>query len=388
MITIKSALAKVLQSDIKTPIESIDLIESLNHVLAEDLFSMINMPPFNQSAMDGYAVCGEADSYKIVGEIQAGDTARYSLNRGEAFRIFTGAMTPDHTLAIAKQEITKVIDGQLILQEKVKAGTSIRLEGEEIAKGNVVLSKGTKITPAAIGLLAGFGFESVRVFAKPKITLIVTGNELTKPGHVLVRGKIFESNSFTIKSAIIDSGFTADVKFVKDDFESTKETINEALLNSNLVIMTGGISVGDYDYVGKALNELGVEQKFYKVNQKPGKPLYYGEKGAVKVFALPGNPAAALTCFYVYVLSAIKTMLGINYKGLERRVAIINHDHLKKGDRAHLLKAQINNGEVSIHKGQSSAMLSSYVDANCLLFLDGQTNQVKRGEQVEVLLLP
>jgi molybdopterin molybdotransferase len=152
--------------------------------------------------------------------------------------------------------------------------------------------------------------------------------------------------------------------------------------------MTGGISVGDYDFVGKALNDLNVNQVFYKVNQKPGKPLYYGEKGNVKIFALPGNPAAALTCFYVYVLTAIKNMMGENYSGLEKRNVTISHDHIKKGNRAHLLKAQVVSNKVTVHKGQSSAMLSSYVDANCLLYVDSETNLIESGDEVEVLMLP
>jgi len=388
MISVKDAIKVVANSSIELPIVEVSVIDSLNCYLATDLFSKMDMPPFSQSAMDGYAICGETDTFTVIGEIKAGDTHTFSLKDGEAFRIFTGAMIPSNTTSIAKQEIVNRTDNTINLTEPVKSGTSIRRQGEELNTGDLVIKKGTKISPAAIGLLSGLGFQRIEIFKKPTVTLIVTGNELTKLGEELVLGKIYESNSYTIKSALLDAGFESTVILVKDDYQVTKDTIEKAIKSSDLVIMTGGISVGDYDFVGKALNEIGVAQQFYKVKQKPGKPLFYGEKDNVKIFALPGNPAAALTCFYVYVLTAIKTMMGSDNPTLISRTVTIAHDHTKKGDRSHLLKAKLNDTEVSIHKGQSSAMLSSFVDANCFLYIDSEVNNLSKGDSVEVLLLP
>ncbi len=390
MIHVKDAIQIVTNSSIELSTIETSVIDALNCYLATDVFSKMDMPPFNQSAMDGYAICGETetDTYTVIGEIKAGDTHTFSLNNGEAFRIFTGAMIPSNTTSIAKQEIVSRTDNTIKLTEPIKKGVSIRRQGEELNTGDLVIKKGTKITPAAIGLLSGLGIEKIKTIKKPAITLIVTGNELTQLGEELVLGKIYESNSYTIQSALLDAGFESTIILVKDDYQATKDTIEKAIKLSNLVIMTGGISVGDYDFVGKALNEIGVTQLFYKVKQKPGKPLYYGEKDKVKIFALPGNPAAALTCFYVYVLTAIKSMMGSDNPTLISRTATITHDYTKNGERAHLLKAKVKGNKVNVHKGQSSAMLSSFVDANCFLFIDSEVNSLSKGDTVEVLLLP
>ena len=388
MIKIKQAINQILSSKFILETTSLELINTLGYTLAENIYSPISMPPFNQSAMDGYAISGDLNQFNVVTEIKAGDTEIIKIKHGEAARIFTGAKTPEGTTAIAKQEIVSKNGDNITLLETVKLGTSIRKKGEEIKQNQLALKKGTTINPSAIGLLSGLGITTISVFQKPKITLIVTGNELIKPGQKLKLGKIYESNSFTIKSALKATGYNCEIKLVKDNFEETKKAINYAIENSDLVIVTGGISVGDYDFVGKSLNEIGVKEIFYKVNQKPGKPLYYGEKGKVKIFALPGNPAAALTCFYFYVLSALKLMSGIENPTLEKQTAILTHNYTKKGDRAHLLKAKINNGKVTIHKGQSSAMLSSFVEANCLLYLSEETLKIKEKSKVEVYLLP
>ena len=388
MISITEAEHIIKNSTIVLESQSLGLINSIGHYLSDDVFSPMHMPPFSQSAMDGYAVCGTTNTFKVIGEIQAGDSCAYVLKTGEAYRIFTGAMIPENTTSIAKQEIIERSKADIRLTENLKTGTSIRLAGEELRTGDLVLKKGTKINAAAIGLLSGLGIQYVNVFKKPRITLVITGDELTKQGETLVKGRIFESNSFTLQSALLSLGYSSKTVLVKDDYLATKNTINSAIKTSDLVIMTGGISVGDYDFVGKALNELKVQQKFYKVNQKPGKPLYYGEKGNVKVFGLPGNPAAVLTCFYIYVLTAIKTMMSASNSDLTKAKVILNHDHLKKGDRGHLLKAKLIDNQVQIHKGQSSAMLSSFVDANCLLHIDSTTNQIKKGSLVDVYLIP
>jgi len=237
-------------------------------------------------------------------------------------------------------------------------------------------------------LLSGLGLEKVKVISQPKITVIVTGNELTPLGQELKEGKIYESNSYTLRSVLQSVGYNSEVLRVKDDFEDTKRVISNAIEKSDVVIMTGGISVGDYDFVGKALESLGVEQAFYKVNQKPGKPIFYGTKDKVKIFGLPGNPAAVLTCFYMYVVPAIRKMTGYSNPLLEKREVMLGHDYVKKGTRSYILKAKVKNGQVKIHSGQSSAMLSSFVDANCLLLIDSEEGTLKAGEKVTVYMLP
>jgi len=389
MISIKEALHKVTETTHKLESIEVDLIEALGSVLSKNIISPIEMPPFSQSAMDGYAICGESVTYEVIGEIQAGatDTGR-PLSKGEAVRIFTGAMIPEGTTAIAKQEIVTKEGSSITLLEKVREGMSIRIKGEEIALNDIALTAGTYLNPAAIGFLSGLGIQKVSVIRKPKIAIIVTGNELTKPGEKLLPGRIYESNSATLTSVLKHAGFDSSVVTVKDDYNSTKDTIGSAIEQNDLVIITGGISVGDYDFVGKALAELQVDEVFYKVKQKPGKPLFYGKKGNKSVFGLPGNPAAVLTCFYIYVLPAIKTLIGKSSSMLEERKVALLHDFTKKGDRAHLLKAYINSEGVKVHTGQSSAMLSSFVGANSLIYLSEEDREIKAGDKVSVYMLP
>ncbi|MBL1281059.1 MAG: molybdopterin molybdotransferase MoeA [Fluviicola sp.] len=388
MIEINEAINIITNNSTLLKEKEMDIIDVLNHCLSEDIFSPMFLPPFDQSAMDGYAVCGEFETYKLVGEVQAGDAVSFRINKGEACRIFTGAITPEGTTAIAKQEIVKRNNNEIRILEKVKEGTSIRRKGEELEKGALVIKKSTLLTPAAIGLLSGLGLEKVKVISQPKITVIVTGNELTPLGQELKEGKIYESNSYTLRSVLQSVGYNSEVLRVKDDFEDTKRVISNAIEKSDVVIMTGGISVGDYDFVGKALESLGVEQAFYKVNQKPGKPIFYGTKDKVKIFGLPGNPAAVLTCFYMYVVPAIRKMTGYSNPLLEKREVMLGHDYVKKGTRSYILKAKVKNGQVKIHSGQSSAMLSSFVDANCLLLIDSEEGTLKAGEKVTVYMLP
>jgi len=389
MISINEALKKVTETVSKLNSEEINLLDALGSVLAQNINSPIEMPPFSQSAMDGYAICGEAPTYQVVNEVQAGATdTGQPLKNGEAARIFTGAMIPEGTTAIAKQEIVSREDDTITLLEKVREGMSIRRKGEEIAINDIALNEGTYLNPAAIGFLSGLGIQTVSVTRKPRIAVIVTGNELTKPGEKLLPGRIYESNSATLTAALKHAGYDSSVVTVKDDYISTKQTIGKAIEENDLIIVTGGISVGDYDFVGKAFEELEVKEVFYKVKQKPGKPLFYGTKDNKYIFGLPGNPAAVLTCYYMYVLTAIKKLTSSANPVLEKREIPLLHDFSKKGDRAHLLKAFINNEGVEVHTGQSSAMLSSFVGANSLIYLTEEDREIKAGEKVSVYVLP
>lgn len=387
MISIKEALKRIEETKITLdPVEK-DLTDAVNHILAEDVHSPIPMPPFDQSAMDGYAICGEGMEFKVIGEIQAGGTFDQELKEGEACRIFTGAMTPKGTTSIAKQEIVDREGDKIQLQEEVKTGTSIRRKGEEIEMNGLALPKGTRINPAAIGFLSGLGITKVKVIRNPRVGLIVSGNELIQPGEALIAGKIYESNSKTLQALLGEMGILADLYYIKDDYESTVSQIDNALEDNDLVIVTGGISVGDYDFVKSALEELNVEEVFYKVKQKPGKPIYYGKRIDKRIFALPGNPAAVFTCFQVYVRTLIGFMKGEEWPYLIKTKAKLTHDHFKKGGRAHFLKAAICEGQVNININQSSAMLSSFVNANCLVYMDESEKQFKEREEVEVYLI-
>ena len=261
--------------------------------------------------------------------------------------------------------------------------------GEQVKIGEIALKEGTKLTPAAIGYLASLGVTEVEVFKKPRIAIVATGNELTTPGIPLEHGKIYESNSIMLASALSSLDYTnVSIHKVEDDYINTKNLLNTIINENDLVLITGGISVGDYDFVGKALEELAVEKVFYKVKQKPGKPLFFGKKETSRIFALPGNPAAALSCFYIYAYPALQKMSGaINYHLVET-IANSTSTFVKKGDRAQFLKAHITNNNVEILEGQSSAMLQTFALANAFVYVSEEQPSIAIGDNVQVIHLP
>jgi molybdopterin molybdotransferase len=358
--------------------------------LYADVLSPINMPPFRQSAMDGYALSlYDSLTYQLIGEIKAGDSHQPPLKKGEAVRIFTGAPVPDSTNAVMMQEKVVVNKNTIIIQNQIEVNTNIRPLGEQVKKGELALGKGTKLTPAAIGYLCSLGIQEVSVFKKPSIAIVTTGNELVEAGENLAYGKIYESNSKMLQNALYNLKFyDVTIHKIEDDYNKTLSKLNEVIKENDLVIISGGISVGDYDFVGKALEELKVEALFYKVKQKPGKPLFFGKKEGKLIFALPGNPAAALSCFYIYVYIALQKMMNNNVVELPRVTAKSLSKFVKHGDRPQFLKAIYNNEEVKILEGQSSAMLQTFALSNAFVYMPEDVNNIEIGDAVEVILLP
>ncbi len=387
MVTIEEALKIIQDQSVNLKTEKWHLKDCLGFSLSEDITAPFDMPSFDNSAMDGYALCGIYKVYKIVGEVAAGDMSEIVLKEGEAVRIFTGAKTPEKTTAVIMQEKVSVHGDKLLLETEPKEGQCIRRKGEELRTGQLVFEKGYSITPAGIGLIGSLGIEKVEVFKKPVINLITTGNELIQPGKPKGEGQIFESNSYALAAACENFGFRCqDKKQIEDDFEAIKSGIKESLETADVLVLSGGISVGDYDFVKEALQENGVEEQFYKVFQKPGKPLYFGKKGDKFVFALPGNPASSLSCFYVYVLPFLYQLSGSDKKGLDRYSFPISHDFENRGDRPSFLKAKISNSKVEILNGQGSSMIQSMAHGNALAFLDAET-LLKKGDLIECLLI-
>jgi molybdopterin molybdotransferase len=389
MISVQDAFT-ILQNSLPLPTQvDYSLIQARKHILAQDVFSSVNMPPFRQSAMDGYALClFDGLEYEIIGEVKAGDAHQVNLSPGQAVKIFTGAAVPDSAQAVIQIEKVSEKNGKLFLQEFVKPETNVRPLGEQIKVGDLALEKGALFNAAAIGFLAGLGFTSVKVFQKPKIGIVVTGNELVKPGIPITYGKVYESNGIMLESALRDAFFdTINLYEVNDDFENTKNILNEAFTTNDLVLVSGGISVGDYDFVAQALAELNVETLFHTINQKPGKPLFAGKLNDKIVFALPGNPAAALTCFYVYVLPTLKVISGEAAHYNQSKPIAIAHDYSVRNTRAQFLKAAFVDDEVSVLSYQASSMLNSFSVSNGLVYLPEGTYELKKGDKVAVYLL-
>ncbi|MFT5278898.1 MAG: molybdopterin molybdotransferase [Bacteroidia bacterium] len=397
MVSVEVAKSLVSKHTPTLSTHELTLNDGLGFVLAEDVVAGIDMPPFPQSAMDGYALGGpfanqenrfsEDSTYKIIGEVAAGSAKQFELKERECVRIFTGAPVPESAFAVVQQEWVERNGDQMSLTQEVKASMHIRPQGEQMKREDVALEKGTLLNAAAIGFLAMIGVTEVEVFNKPKVAVLVTGNELVKPGTPLEYGQIYESNSAMLVAALKNEGIDAECVAVPDDFEQTKTAITQAMTNCDLLIMSGGISVGDHDHVGKALIDLGTEQLFYKVKQKPGKPLFFGKKGEKLVFALPGNPGASLSCYYEYVQPAIRRMQ--HHPKPEQTVLRLPlaTDFINKGGRSQFLKAKIIDSKVELLGGQSSAMLSTFAVADALVYIPSEIPQLGVGEIVEVHLL-
>ena len=392
MISIKDAIQQVKDNCkplLKAVIKPIE--KSGNYHLFEDIFSPINMPPFRQSAMDGYALhLHNSNDYTLIGEIKAGDNDKPILKPGDAVRIFTGSPVPDTANAVIMQEkVTRNNDNTISCEGEITINQNIRPLGEQVTKGSLALPKGTKLTPAAIGYLTALGITEVAVFKKPSIALVTTGNELIEAGQPLTYGKIYESNSKMLQNALYNLKFyDVTLHKIEDDYDKTYSELKTIINEKDVVIISGGISVGDYDFVGKALNALEVETLFYKVKQKPGKPLFFGKKEQATIFALPGNPAAALTCFYVYVYIALQKLMDRETIELPRITAKSNSEFNKKGDRPQFLKALYKNETVIILEGQSSAMLQTFALSNAFVFMPSATTKINVNDNVEVILLP
>jgi molybdopterin molybdotransferase len=391
MIAVEKAIELVKKnSSSLEPKESKNVIDSCGFVLFEDVYSPINMPPFRQSAMDGYAIyIHDKPNYNIIDEIKAGDNHHPILKKAEAIRIFTGAPVPETANAVIMQEKVTIEGSKITIKSSVLLNDNIRPLGEQVKKGEIALKKGTKLTPATIGYLTSLGITKVKVYKKPSIAIVVTGDELIEASQALSYGKIYESNSVMLFSALNSLGYTnISLHKIKDDYANTYSKLDKVINENDVVLITGGISVGDYDFVGKALKELEVEKVFYKVKQKPGKPLFFGKKEEVIVFALPGNPAAALSCFYIYVNTALQKMTGYLDYSLTKIKAKSTSNFEKKGNRAQFLKAILKEDKVTILEGQSSAMLHTFALANALVYVSENQSNIKINDKVEVICLP
>lgn len=395
MVTVNEAKERIIANTVALPAVTVPLAESVGGFLAEDVVSPIALPPFRQSSMDGYAIVHSdvteaGTSLRLAGESKAGQADLPVVSASIAVRIFTGAPVPEGATAVVMQENTSVANGFVQIHEfPVAEGKNVRRAGQQIAQGAVALRAGTLISPGAVGFLRGMNVNEVAVHAKPRIGLLVTGDELLKAGDVLVPGKIYESNSAMLQAALEQAGIgEVSISYASDDLDATVAALGALLEAYDVVLASGGISVGDYDFVGKALEALGAETIFYKVRQKPGKPLLFGKKGEKLIFALPGNPASSLVCFYEYVLPALKKIMGSREPFLRSVKLPLRHAYHFDGERDEFLKARVEGGEVVSLDGQESFVIGSFAVANAIIYLPVTQNRVEAGELVEVHLLP
>ena len=390
MISVEEALNIIDTQVVKLPtVEIIDVSKGLGRVLAETIISSIFLPSFRQSSMDGYALnISDSFEYKLVGESKAGDECFNKLNPGEAVRIFTGAHVPNSAQSIVIQENVQINKKTITIESIPKEGSFIRKVGEEVKKGDSTLEKGFLLNEASLGFIISLGLQKIKVYSLLKVSILITGNELVPIGEKIGIGKIYESNSIVLQSALYKKGIK-DIRIfvVKDRLKDTIQSIKEALDVSNLVLISGGISVGDYDFVKVALSKIGVKKIFYKVKQKPGKPLFFGGIENKFVFALPGNPASTLNCFYVYVSPFLSKLMGDANNSLHRLKLPLKNSFFKVGGRAVFLKAFYKDYEVIILEHQKSSKMISFAQSNCLVYFNEGDVNLEKGDLVDVLLL-
>jgi len=299
MISVKEAKQLITKYLPKPGTKRVPLGNSLGCVLAENVRSKVSLPSFNNSAMDGFvlrasdvksATSSNPVKLKIRGSIKAGDFVRKPLGRGETYRIMTGAPLLKGGDTILPVEEMQLNGKSLVISSAFKRGRHVRLEGEEIKKNQLCIKKGALITPGLTGFLASCGSKTIGIYPKPKVSVIATGSELVDLDKKLLPGKIYDSNRPLLMAALEEMGITPLLsKTVRDNEQLVRTTIRNSLKKCDVMILMGGVSVGDYDFVKSTLKQLGVKEIFWKVKQKPGKPLYFGKKGKTLVFGLPGN---------------------------------------------------------------------------------------------------
>lgn len=367
---------------------------ALGRVMAANIPSPIDMPPFNRSAMDGYAIRHEdlekQRGVELIGQADAGHAEAFAVGKGQACRIHTGAMIPEGADTVIRQEDVEAEGKEVRIGSglKVSKGNNVRPRGEELREGEIALEAGTRLSPAGIAFLASLGISELEVHKRLRVGLLYTGDELTAPGDELPKGSIYESNSYGIEACLQAQGIHLDHKaHIPDDPEASKKMVGEALKICDLLLLSGGISVGDRDHVKEALMENEIEEVFHKVRQKLGKPIFFGKGRGKYAFGLPGNPAASLVGMYEYVLPFIRGSEGDPDPFPKRIRMPLKGKWEKPSDRHVFLKAQLERDGVRALEGQSSTMLGSFARADALISLSPGRGPLQEGEWVDVDLL-
>ena len=391
------ALPKLLEQ--VTPLSRIEkrnISDALDHVLAEDIKSGINLPPFDNSAMDGYAFRFEdIDSnsqttrFQLVGNAFAGHPFTGDIPQGGCVRIMTGAQVPAQLDTVQMQELAQV-DGETIsIEAPKKVGANVRKLGEEASVGQVILSKGTQIGAAELGVLATLGVAEVDVFGKVKVAFFSTGDELKPVGTKLEQGQIYDSNRYSIQGLLTKAQVEwIDLGIIKDNPETIKQAFLTAAEQADLVLTSGGVSVGDADYVKQVLNEVG-EITFWRLAMKPGKPFAMGKLGDAIFCGLPGNPVASMVTFYQLVQPIINKMKNIENHTPLKVNAKLTHDIRRKAGRVEFQRGILSRNaqgelEVMTTGAQGSGMLTSMSMANCFIHIAIDQAEISAGDTVVV----
>lgn len=385
LISIDEALALIQSTPSALTVEQLPLTECLNRYLAQDVYSEVDLPTFSQSAVDGYAICSSSENlqdsvFEVIGEIKAGSELDHQLLQGQAIRIFTGGKIPTGTTHVARQEIVKIESNNKIrLVEHIQQEADIRFAGEEIQLGQKIAACGQKINIGALAALSMIGVRSIAVYRLPKVAVLVTGDEVAETPEDLKAGKVFDANGPLLKAWFEDYGIQVNILHIADESQRVTQCFNQLKQQYDVIITTGGVSVGDYDFVRPCSFEAGFEQIFWKVKQKPGKPLFFAQyiedEHRCLLLGLPGNPAAVYVCMQIYgkvLLDALQNQdQSINWFS-----GTLTHE-LKSDARERFLRMQAyyEHGLLKLKSlaKQQSHMLSNLMQANCLVRVPANT---------------
>ncbi len=388
---VEDALAAILAAaSCRQVVESVSLLQATGRVLAVDYQSAIDVPPCANSAMDGYALCFSdsqvQSEFPVSQRIPAGALGT-PLKPGTVARIFTGAALPSGSDTVVMQEDTEQLGGDSIkLTEVVEQGQHVRPQGQDIAKGSVVVASGKRLQPQDIGLLASIGVTEVSVYSRLRVAVVSTGDELVEPGQPLAEGQIYNSNRYTLSALLSSLGFEViDGGIIADDFAQTCEQLQSLSDQADVVISSGGVSVGEEDHVKAAVEKLG-QLNLWKLNIKPGKPLAFGRIGDTPFFGLPGNPSSVFVTFCLMARPYLLRAQGQQAVLPAISTARAGFDWTRAGSRQEYLRARVTEGVVKLYPNQSSGVLASASWANGLVLLPPNT-KVAKGDPVQVILL-
>jgi molybdopterin molybdotransferase len=400
MISVEDALNQILEVIVPLGREKISILDSIGRVIGEDIYANRNIPPKDNSAMDGYAVHWEDTRsasiskpviLKVIEDIPAGTIPRKKIGTGESSRIMTGAPIPVGANAIVRVEDTEKDGRRVKVFVKAKEGQDIRPAGEDVKEGELVISRRDVIRPAEIGMLAALGRSFISVYQRPLVAVVATGDELVDIDENPTSWQIISSNSYSLAAQIVDCGAIPLQIGIARDKKDDLVSKFKAALRADIIVSSGGVSVGDYDLVKDVMKEVGNRMKFWQVAMRPGKPLAFGSMDGIPVFGLPGNPVSSMVSFEQFVRPSILKMMG--HKNLFRKVvrATVNEDITKGKGAKHFVRAHIKyeNGKFTVTSTgeQGSGILKSMVRANGLIILPENRTSVKKGDEVTVLLI-
>src|SRR5438552_633479 len=389
MIAEEEARKKVLEKIQVRASRRVSLSHALNCFATEDYFSSLPLPNFDNSAMDGYAVvagtCGAGKRLSVIGEQPAGLDRQLRVSPGEAIRIFTGAPMPAGADAVVMQEDVTRDGSEIVINADVDPGDFVRKRGCDLTEGQKIVAKGELIRPATIALLASQGFAGVTVGGEVDAAILSTGDELAELGTELQPGQIYESNSVLLQALLQRCGAAVkSVQHCKDDADPLRKTLEHAI-NHSVLVINGGVSVGEHDLVQSTLRSLGAKIDIWRVAIKPGKPFVFGRIRECAVFGLPGNPVSAFVTFLQFVRPAIFKMMGATNLGLPKVAAKLLVDLRNEGDRPHYVRGKCENGNFSPVGRQESHALFGLSQSNALFRL-GVGEARTRGDVVDIQL--